>query len=124
MSHRIEAQEYLAEVSSGNESDIVFLMIGAGSIPSDTTRIRVSDGVLILGGRLQGDKVEPVEEKEGIEIDIRRDWVRGTPIKGLLTHDGRVYYDPRVSGEKTSNQLTEHIRKLHPDMVRAVVSPR
>lgn len=125
MSQMIEArQEYLAEVAVEGKSGPVFLMTGAGFIPSDTTRIKVWDSVLILGGRLRGNEVEPDEGKKGIEIDISHDWIRSTPVTGLLTHDGRVYYDPEVSGKKSPGELTEHIKRLHPDMVRAVLSSR
>lgn len=118
-----EAPFYLAEVGIGERPGYVFPIMGGKLIPDTTTKIKSGKYTLILGGRLEGDVVQPVEvvENEQEPMDFGDDLSGEQRLAGLITQDGRVFYDPQLYGTMNTDQLTRHVQKLPPDIRKAVI---
>lgn len=121
-----EATTYLAEVAGGiQDGDLFFEVIGAAFIPPDANRIKVFDTVLVFGGTLlEGKVLAPETSGDQREFDLSPQLPPGEKLLGLITSDKKIYYDLRAYGQMSPEKLTEHVKRLHPDMVRAVVTSK
>lgn len=118
-----ETPLFLAEIGIGERPEYVFAVMGSRLVPESATTIRAGEHTLVLGGKLQGDKVEPHEvETDGQEpVDFGSELIGEQRLTGVITQDGRVFYDPQLYGVMSPDQLMKHVQKLPLGIRQAVL---